>query len=114
MYKADTVQVEGSIYLFALIAPQHRDLLMRLQGAMASLVKSPGKIPFGVYRGPRNEIREQVGEPITEPYRFVDGELVEQFSDLEEAVQEEIVRGLGVDTSVGQIRAIVESLRRLR
>ena len=82
---------------------------MRLQSAMASLVQSPGNVPFGVYRGFRNQVRQQ-----DEPYRFVDGELVEGFADLAENVQEEVVNGLGVNVAVEEVRGVVESLRRLR
>lgn len=87
---------------------------MRLQSAIASMVQSPGHIPFGTYRGVKNLYREQLGEFKEEPYRFVDGELVEQFSDLGEKDQEELVQGLGVHTGVNEVRTVVESLRRLR
>ena len=53
-----------------------------------------------------------------EPYRFVDGELVERFLDCSDSVQEEMCKGLGAGTEgkevdVEEIRAIVEGLRRL-
>lgn len=99
-------QVEGSIYLFALIAPGKRDLLMRLQASIATFVHSPGHMPFNKYRAFKNSIREA-----EEPFRFVDGELVERFLDCSPPVQEEIVEGLGVD--VEDVRGMVESLRRL-
>lgn len=43
--------------------------------------------------------------------RFVDGELIERFLDVEESVQEEIVSGLG--PGVEDIRSLVEGLKRL-
>ena len=46
-----------------------------------------------------------------EPFRFVDGELIERFLDLETGVQEEVARGLG--PGVEDLRGIVEGLRRL-
>jgi len=100
-------QVEGSIYLFALIAPGKQDLLMRLQTNMAEFVTSPGFVPFNKYRAFKNQVRES-----EEPYRFVDGELVERFLDCDAQIQEQIVEGLKVD--VEEVKVMVESLRRLR
>lgn len=99
-------QVEGSIYLFALIAPKKQDLLMRLQTNMAKFAQSPGNMPFSKYRAFKNQVREA-----EEPFRFVDGDLIERFLDCRGEVQEEIVAGLGVD--VEDVRGIVEGLRRL-
>lgn len=47
----------------------------------------------------------------SEPFRFVDGELIERFLDVGEDVQEEICRGLG--PSVEDVRNVVEELKRL-
>ncbi|KAG9672860.1 DNA damage-binding protein 1, partial [Aureobasidium melanogenum] len=98
--------VEGAIYLFATIAPQHQDTLMRLQENMAEKVSSPGNVPFNRYRAYKTTVRES-----EEPNRFVDGELIERFLDCDEQLQEEIVQGLSVD--VEEVRSIVEALRRL-
>lgn len=110
--KAFMGTVEGSIYLFGLIAPSHRDLLMRLQAALASLVSSLGHVPFNAYRAFKNQVREA-----EEPYRFVDGELIEGFLGLEERVQEEVVGELGeVGMKAGGVegvREMVEGLRRM-
>lgn len=110
--KAFMGTVEGSIYLFGLIAPSHRDFLMRLQAGLAPLVESLGDVPFNTYRAFKNQVREA-----EEPYRFVDGELIEGFLDLPADQQEEIVRGLG---EAGKerggaegVRELVEGLRRL-
>ena len=110
--KAFMGTVEGSIYLFGLIAPAHRDLLMRLQAALAPMVGSLGDVPFNTYRAFKNQVREA-----EEPYRFVDGELVEEFLNLQEELQENVVGGLG-EVGVGAgglegVRELVESLRRL-
>lgn len=99
-------QVEGSIYLFATIAQSAQDLLMRLQTRMADLVQSPGNIPFNVYRSFKTMNRET-----EEPFRFVDGELLERFLDVSESLQEEICTGLG--PGVEDIRNMVEELKRL-
>ena len=110
--KAFMGTVEGSIYLFGLIAPSHRDLLMRLQAALAPMVGSLGNVPFNTYRGFKNQVREA-----EEPYRFVDGELIEGFLNLKEELQESVVGGLGeVGAKAGGLeglRELVESLRRL-
>ncbi|KAK4696555.1 DNA damage-binding protein 1, partial [Lecanoromycetidae sp. Uapishka_2] len=104
--------VEGSIYLFGLIAPSHRDLLMRLQTALAPLVQSLGDVPFNAYRAFKNQVREA-----EEPFRFVDGELVEAFLDLSGQAQEGIVEELGEVGKAGGgvegIREMVEGLKRL-
>lgn len=104
--RAFLATVEGSIHLFALIAPNKQDLLMRLQENMAPLVHSPGHVPFNKYRAFKTSVRES-----EEPNRFVDGELIEMFLDCSAQLQEDIVKGLGVD--VEEIRSMVESLKRL-
>ncbi len=110
--KAFMGTVEGSIYLFGLIAPSHRDFLMRLQAGLAPLVESLGDVPFNTYRAFKNQVREA-----DEPYRFVDGELIEGFLTLPADQQDEIVRGLGeVGKAMGGaegVRELVEGLRRL-
>lgn len=52
-----------------------------------------------------------------EPFRFVDGELVEKFVDCPPMVQEEICEELvsgGMNVEVEEVRELVEGLRRLR
>lgn len=99
--------VEGSIYLFGLIAPEKQDLLMRLQERMAGLVESPGGLAFEGYRAFKTVVRE--GED--GPMRFVDGEVIEGFLDVGRDVQEKVVEGLGV--GVEEVWAMVEGLKRL-
>ncbi|RAL17016.1 DDB1/RSE1 family protein [Aspergillus homomorphus CBS 101889] len=99
--------VEGSIYLFAVINPEHQDFLMRLQATMAGKVESLGNIPFNEFRGFRSMVREA-----KEPYRFVDGELIERFLTCEPSVQEEIVKAVGL-MSVDEVKVMIEALRRL-
>ena len=110
--KAFMGTVEGSIYLFGIIAPTHRDLLMRLQAALASMVSSLGGVPFNSYRAFKNQVREA-----EEPYRFVDGEMIEGFLNLKQDSQEIVVNGLGeVGSKAGGlegVRELVEGLRRL-
>ena len=79
---------------------------MRLQGNLARHVHSPGHMPFNKYRAFRNEVREA-----EEPFRFVDGELLERFLNCAPEMQRGIVEGLGVE--VEEVKALVEGLRRL-
>jgi DNA damage-binding protein 1 len=102
----DAVQVDGSIYLVALISPHCQNLLMRLQTNIARRVESLGHIPFDKYRAYKAGTEED-----DEPYRFVDGELIEQFLVCTETTQEDLVEGLHV--TVDEVRNMVEELRRL-
>ncbi|KAG4027700.1 hypothetical protein MFRU_028g01220 [Monilinia fructicola] len=113
---------EGSIYLFSLIPPQNQDILMRLQSQLASLPTqslshpesypgtiefSPGNLDFNRYRSYVSAVRET-----SEPFRFVDGDLIELFLDLRWDVQELMGKALGVPAE--ELRGLVEGLRRLR
>ncbi|KAL8753229.1 MAG: hypothetical protein Q9199_005198 [Rusavskia elegans] len=100
--------VDGSVYLFARIAPSKQDLLMRLQQAIAARVQSPGNVPFNTYRAFKNSVRES-----EEPFRFVDGELIEKFLDCPSNLQESICEEVGVQADVEEMRAMVEELRRI-
>jgi DNA damage-binding protein 1 len=79
---------------------------MTLQSNLAQFVKGPGDVDFLKYRAFKNQVREA-----DEPYRLVDGDLIEQFLDETEDIQEKAVEGLGVD--VDSVKIIVEALRRL-
>ncbi|KAF2800100.1 hypothetical protein K505DRAFT_370506 [Melanomma pulvis-pyrius CBS 109.77] len=104
--RAFIATVEGSLHLFGLIAPDYQNLLMTLQSNLAELVTTPGNVPFAKYRAFKNQVREA-----EEPYRFVDGDLVEHFLDMSDEVQTKAVEGLGVD--VESMKVMVEGLRRL-
>ncbi|KAI9827199.1 MAG: hypothetical protein M1832_005336 [Thelocarpon impressellum] len=104
--RAFLATVEGSIYLFALIAPRKQDLLMRLQASLAKVIDSPGHMSFNSYRAFKNTVRET-----DEPFRFVDGELIERFLDCSELMQEDLVEGL--EASAEDVRGMVEGLKRL-
>lgn len=74
---------------------------------------TPGHIPFNTYRAFKNAVREA-----EEPFRFVDGELLERFLELGVEAQEGICGGLGVvaerEGGIEGVRGVVEGLRRLR
>ncbi|KAI8962326.1 mono-functional DNA-alkylating methyl methanesulfonate N-term-domain-containing protein [Daldinia sp. FL1419] len=98
--------VEGGVYLFGTIAPSYQDLLIRFQGRLAEVVETTGNILFTKYRSFRNQERETDG-----PFRFIDGEFLERFLDIDEKIQEEICAGLGPD--VESMRNLVEELKRI-
>lgn len=79
---------------------------MTLQANLASFIQTPGDVPFMKYRAFKNQVREA-----DEPYRFVDGELIERFLDLEDDLQTKAVEGL--DIGVEEVKGLVEGLRRL-
>ncbi|CAK7211264.1 hypothetical protein SBRCBS47491_001064 [Sporothrix bragantina] len=104
--KAFLATVEGAIYMFGTVADNAQDLLMRLQVKLEDTVKGLGKTSFSSYRGFRNQERE-AGEPL----RFLDGEMLERFLDLDEELQKEVAKGLG--PSVEDLRNTIEELKRL-
>ncbi|KAI1310424.1 mono-functional DNA-alkylating methyl methanesulfonate N-term-domain-containing protein [Xylaria venustula] len=104
--KAFVGTVEGGVYLFGLISPRYQDLLMRFQTKLADIIETTGTIEFSRYRSFRNEEREAEG-----PFRFVDGELLERFLDLDENRQETICEGLGPNAEA--MRNLVEELKRM-
>ena len=73
---------------------------------MAEQVDSIGGMPFNKFRGFRSMVRES-----EEPFRFVDGELIERFLTCEPQVQEGIVAKVGV--GVEEVKGMIEALRRL-
>jgi DNA damage-binding protein 1 len=79
---------------------------MRLQDRMSATVSTLGELDFVLYRSFKSDNVEHDA-----PYRFVDGELIERFLDLDEAVQGEVCKGLG--PSVEDVRNMVEELKRL-
>ncbi|KFY68099.1 hypothetical protein V497_00039 [Pseudogymnoascus sp. VKM F-4516 (FW-969)] len=103
--RAFLATAEGSLFLYGSVAPTSQDLLLRLQQRLAENVETPGNIPFATYRSFRNAERET-----EEPYRFVDGELIERFLDLDEERQEVVCKGLA---KVEEVRDLVEGLRRM-
>ena len=109
------------------MAPEFTSLLMQLQHALMALVNSPGNLPFPMFRAFKNQVREEA-----EPYRSVDGELVERFLDLDEDVQQNIAtwltddqpnvqgnvskggKNMNMNMDLAGLRNLVESLKRFR
>jgi DNA damage-binding protein 1 len=101
------MQVEGSIYLFARIEDDYQNFLMTLQTVLATKVDSLGDLSFEKFRGFRTMVRSTEA-----PFRFVDGELIEQFLNCSASMQQEIVDEVGT-SSVEEVRERIEALRRL-
>jgi DNA damage-binding protein 1 len=94
------------LYLFGEVNPKYIDLLINFQTNLSQYVVAPGKISFDMWRAFRNQVKEGEG-----PYRFLDGEMLERFLDLNEGSQEMVCEGLG--PSVEYMRNIIENLKML-
>lgn len=108
--RAFLATVDGAIYLFALIAPGRQDLLIRMQGKMAEVMKSPGDVPFTKFRGFKTQVRDLGDEG---PSRFVDGELIERFLDCSEEIQRDVIKDLPGGMDLEEVRGMVEGLKRI-
>ena len=91
---------------------------MRLQNAISSLVDSPGEVkddttsPSAAFS--RHRALKTMTRQGTEPFRFVDGELLERFLSCPHEVQEEAVKRVAIDgVSVDGVKELVEELRRM-
>ena len=107
-------QVEGGIYMFGTIAPHAQDLLLRFQDRLAEVITTVGNIDFMTYRAFRNAEREgfrSAERKTPGPFRFLDGELLERFLDVDEKTQAVVCQGLG--PTVEDMRNVVEELRRM-
>lgn len=80
---------------------------MTLQAALSQKLNSLGNLSFDKFRGFRTMVRSAAA-----PYRFVDGELIEQFLKCTPSMQEEIAQEVG-SSDVGEVKRLIEALRRL-
>ncbi|KAI5300480.1 hypothetical protein KEM56_002424 [Ascosphaera pollenicola] len=114
--KAFMATVDGSIYLFGVVNPRYQDFLMRLQAHVSNIVITPGGITFNAFRSFRSKVRQA-----DEPYRFVDGELVERFLALPTETQARVMESLNAAAelikaekiSVERVVSMMEELRRM-
>jgi DNA damage-binding protein 1 len=109
--------VEGAIYLHGTINPAYLDVLLRLQRPLADRIAAPGHMPWAAYRGAKTVVREA-----DEPFRFVDGEVLESgLLGLDDKVLGEVLIEAGLagqqegefGVTIEEARAWGESLRRL-
>ncbi|KAK7203264.1 CPSF A subunit region-domain-containing protein [Myxozyma melibiosi] len=104
---------EGGIYLFARISPDQVNTLVSLQENLSAYIKSPGNLSLVEFRRFRNQ-RYNPGEL----QRFVDGDYIEQFLELDDDAKEAIVKGgfrgcVDLQYSAAQMTAMVEEIKRL-
>jgi DNA damage-binding protein 1 len=113
--KAFLATIEGAIYMLGTINPSYTDALLRLQTSLASQVQAPGFMPWAKFRAWKTEVRDTADEP----FRFVDGEMVEQgllkLSDrhLETALRQAGLMEGASPVTVQEVRSWGEELRRL-
>lgn len=99
--------VDGSIGAIGSISPDYVNLLIQLQTNMSDIRPSVGGLKhaeFRAYKG--NNTRN------TMPYRFVDGDLIEEF--LEFSTEQQAKACVGLDRTVEEVEKVVETLSRLR
>jgi DNA damage-binding protein 1 len=108
MPKAFLATVEGGVYMFGSIADSYVSPLLKLQNALAEKVQAPGYMPWAKWRALRNEVREA-----EEPFRVVDGELVEEVLRLDDGRLQAAVAEGDIGWSVDRTKVVVEGLRRL-
>ncbi len=106
--KAFLATVEGGVYMLGTISAEYQDVLMRLQQAVAVRTKGLGYMPWAKYRAFKNEVRET-----DEPFRFVDGELIEGFLNSSQETMEAVLADLGAGLDLETLRGMVEGLKRL-
>ena len=110
--KAFLATIEGAIYMLGSINQAYTDALLRLQSSLASKVQAPGYMPWAKYRAWKTEVRDA-----DEPFRFVDGEMVEQgLLHLSDVDLEAVLREGGlleINITLEEVRTWGEELRRL-
>lgn len=112
--RAFLATIEGSIYMLGTINPAYVNVLLLLQSALASRVSAPGYMPWSKFRAWRTEVVEK-----DEPFRVVDGEMLEQAltqlsdDELERVLSEGGLLGDRENVSVQEVRGWGEELRRL-
>lgn len=112
--RAFIATVEGAIFMFASINQPFVNVLLILQAALATRAQAPGYMPWTKYRAGQTVVGEK-----DEPFRFVDGEMLEQAllalgdEELETVLVEAGLREKKLDVTVDEVRAWGEELRRL-
>ncbi len=100
--------------MLATINPAYVNVLLLLQSALAGRVQAPGYMPWTKFRAWKTEVMEK-----DEPFRVVDGEMVEQAllalndQELEVVLREGGLMEENIHVSVEEARAWGEELRRL-
>ncbi|EXJ56278.1 uncharacterized protein A1O5_12545 [Cladophialophora psammophila CBS 110553] len=106
--------IEGAIYMLATINPAFLNVLLTLQSTLANRVQAPGYMPWSKFRAWKTEVLEK-----DEPFRVVDGEMLEQaFLSMGDEELEGVLREGGLleeqwGVTVHEVRRWGEELRRL-
>jgi len=106
--------VEGAIFMFATINQAYVNVLLLLQTSLATRIQAPGYMPWAKYRAWQTVVSEK-----DEPFRFIDGEMLEQgLLSLSDAELETVLKEAGLreekhNVTVEEVRAWGEELRRL-
>ncbi|EXJ84686.1 hypothetical protein A1O3_05356 [Capronia epimyces CBS 606.96] len=106
--------IEGAIYMLATISPAYVNVLLLLQAALATRVQAPGYMPWAKFRAWKTEVLER-----DEPFRVVDGEMIEQGlqaltdQELETVLREGGLMEEALNVSVEEVRGWADELRRL-
>lgn len=106
--------IEGAIYMLATINPAYVNVLLLLQSALATRVQAPGYMPWTKFRAWKTEVVEK-----DEPFRVVDGEMVEQGllalndEELEIVLREGGLMEEALNVTVEEARGWGDELRRL-
>lgn len=106
--RAFLATVEGGVYMFGTVADAYVNPLIKLQNALADKVQAPGYMPWAKWRALRNEAREA-----DEPFRVVDGELVEEILRLDDSKLESVLSEGDVGWGKDRVKSVVEGLRRM-
>lgn len=112
--RAFVATIEGAIFMFATINQAYVNVLLLLQTSLATRIQAPGYMPWAKYRAWQTAVTEK-----DEPFRFVDGEMLEQGllalsdAELESVLEEAGLRDTKLNVTVEEVRAWGEELRRL-
>lgn len=108
--KAFLATTEGSIYMLGSIASKDQENLLTLQTKIVERAGTLGSLSWKDWRAYKSSHRIAPGEEAEEPYRFVDGEIIESFLDMDAETQAQIAENF---LTVDMVRNIVEDLKRL-
>jgi len=112
--RAFLATIEGAIYMLATINPAYVNVLLLLQSALANRVQAPGYMPWTKFRAWKTEVVEK-----DEPFRVVDGEMIEQGifgldnKELETVLKEGGLMEEALNVTLDEVRAWGDELRRL-
>ena len=85
---------------------------MKFQTNLSRVVKTVANLDFNRFRAFQSK-----GKPASEPFRFVDGDLIERFLDLSPEDMEKVIKGDKesdrLDRTVEELKNTVEVLKRM-